>query len=242
MCVLIEAVPNAQTFYQMLSTNNHSFYRHDLIPVLFQIYGALYKIRDEFTHYDLHCGNVLLSELTDHYFSYTFKHENTEYTFNSMYMIKIIDYGHSHCEKSQSIIDQLCRNVPKLQRKRLCDPRSYDQTELKGYQYAVKNPRTDPNEQYLVFVERNRSTDLICLDEALEVNKKMLHHAAGLLEYKNRIKYDHQFCTPEIPDGYPRSINTVSDAFYMLRDLIVRGMYRMNHVPGWKVLKITVDL
>ena len=92
-------------------------------------------------------------------------------------------------------------------------------------------------------MERNRSTDLICLDEALEVNKKMLHHAAGLLEYKNRIKYDHQFCTPEIPDGYPRSINTVSDAFYMLRDLIVRGrdLYTTNPVTERKAIKITVN-
>ena len=79
-------------------------------------------------------------------------------------------------------------------------------------------------------------------NEVFGMNINMLHHALGLLDYKNRIKFDHKFSTPERQDGYPGSINTVSDAFYMLRDLIVRGMYRMNHVPGWKVLKITVDL
>ena len=71
----------------------------------------------------------------------------------------------------------------------------------------------------------------------------MLHHALGLLEYKNRIKLGYKFSTPERQDGYPCSINTVSDAFYMLRDLIVRGrdLYMTNHVTEQKALKITVN-
>ena len=75
------------------------------------------------------------------------------------------------------------------------------------------------------------------------MNINMLHHALGLLDYKNRIKFDHKFSTPERQDGYPGSINTVRDAFYMLRDLIVRGrdLYTTNPVTERKAIKITVN-
>ena len=65
MCVLIEAVPNAKTFYNTLKSNDSTFYQNDLIPVLFQVYGAIYKICNEFTHHDLHVSNILLTELTE---------------------------------------------------------------------------------------------------------------------------------------------------------------------------------
>ena len=88
MCILVEAVPNAKNFGDVLYEKNKSFYEYHLIPILFQIYGALYKIRNEFTHYDLHYNNILLTELPNCYFYYTFNHENIVYNFQSLYMIK----------------------------------------------------------------------------------------------------------------------------------------------------------
>ena len=97
-CILIETVPHAKGLWHYLTNNDDSFYMYSLIPVLFQVYGALNKLRDVFTHYDLHTDNVLLTILPGHYFSYTFHYNRTVYKFDSFFFKKIIDYGRSYCE------------------------------------------------------------------------------------------------------------------------------------------------
>ena len=112
ICILIEGIPKTNSLWKILIKKNIDFYQHNLIPVLFQVYGALHKIRNEFTHYDLHYDNILLTELPNNYFSYNFNTEKNVYNVHSKYMVKIIDYGRSYCAESQNIIKDLCENVP----------------------------------------------------------------------------------------------------------------------------------
>ena len=243
MCILVEAVPNAKNFGDVLYEKNKSFYEYHLIPILFQIYGALYKIRDEFTHYDLHYNNILLTELPNCYFSYTFHHENIVYNFQSLYMIKIIDYGHSYCAQSKQVIHDLCHNIPQLQNKRLCNPFSRDEFDLNGYTYGVFNSNfTSIDETCIVSVLRNKSTDLRCLYLVLNNHHEMMRYTHGLERYIFKIKYVYMYCTPEVPNGYPFHINTISDAFYMLRDLInINKHLYIIEEPLKCVLYVTVN-
>ena len=68
------------------------FTEKDLLYVLLQIYIPLMMLRHEFTHYDLHKGNVLLVRNKSPV-SFTFTVPQGSVTFSSNYTSKIIDYG-----------------------------------------------------------------------------------------------------------------------------------------------------
>ena len=240
ICILIEGVPNTKTLWNVLVKRNIHFYEHDLIPVLFQVYFTLHKIKDQFTHYDLHYDNVLLTELPNYYFNYTVNVGNNLYNIQCKYMIKIIDYGRSYCSESPNIIKELCRNVPQLQNKRLCNKYSYDTSALSGYYWGIRNPLNPYN---LITVLCNKSADLRLLYEVFTyINAiDMFDYPKGLRYYHKKLAYKSKNGTPELQNGYPAMINTVTDAFYMLLYLINRHihMYRMN---GSGLIPVNIDL
>ena len=241
-CILIESVPYANTLNNYLIADNPGrFYKHSLIPVLFQIYGALHKLRDVFTHYDLHTSNVLLTMLPGHYFSYTVQTNQNVYRFDSYFLIKIIDYGRSYCEKSERLIDDLCQTVPQLRDTRLCDPTKDDPANYHGYQYAVSNPR---NPVQTITVKNNKSSDLRCLNLILKYHeyRKNLHYTDGLGEYINKIYFESNYGTRERQNTYFRSgnnISTISDAFNMLCDLVERDRTRTTSDPYYDMTNKT---
>ena len=55
--LLIEHIKGAQTLRDKI--NMREFVSSDLIHSLFQVYFTLNALKDVFTHYDLHCQNVL---------------------------------------------------------------------------------------------------------------------------------------------------------------------------------------
>jgi len=61
---------------------------------IFQIYFALAVLRKNFTHYDLHSGNVIIYQpKPGHYIKYNYVFNDRTISFKSQYCIKIIDYG-----------------------------------------------------------------------------------------------------------------------------------------------------
>ena len=138
----------------------------------------------------------------------------------------------------------MCHNIPQLQNKRLCNPFSRDEFDLNGYTYGVFNSNfTSIDETCIVSVLRNKSTDLRCLYLVLNNHHEMMRYTHGLEKYIFKIKYVYMYCTPEVPNGYPFHINTISDAFYMLRDLINinKHLYIIKE-PLKCVLYVTVNL
>ena len=69
----------------------------------------------------------------------------------------------------------------------------------------------------------------------------MFDYPRGLKYYYNKLGYTDKKGTPELQNGFPNMINTVTDAFYMLLHLIKTHihMYRMNE-PG--LIPINIDL
>ena len=59
LCILIQHINNAPSFGNEL-TNSSNFRKYELLNALYQIYFTLSAIKTQFTHYDLHTGNVLI--------------------------------------------------------------------------------------------------------------------------------------------------------------------------------------
>jgi len=113
LCLLVESVHDPMTmadFSKMIqtwqpskvSTKDDPKYviRHyltfELPYVLYQIYYTLSALRESFTHYDLHRGNVLLYKVGPRsYITYNYhSHESGRtLTFQSQLLVKFIDYG-----------------------------------------------------------------------------------------------------------------------------------------------------
>jgi hypothetical protein len=112
--LLLEYVHNSCMLEEKLK--DRDFINNELIFVLFQIYYALFQLRDKFAHYDLHSANVLLySPYKDEYIRFRYHIDGKTYSFYSKYIVKLIDYGSSYTEQSLKIYNKLCKidNIPR---------------------------------------------------------------------------------------------------------------------------------
>ena len=102
--ILIQHVKNAETLFSKIKDTD--FLKNDLKHVLFQVYAALYCLRGNFTHFDLHANNILLQKpfptgvMEFHY---------DDIVFNSPYLVKIIDYGRSESSITPDVMHEVCK-------------------------------------------------------------------------------------------------------------------------------------
>ena len=102
--ILIQHVKNAESLLSKLQ--DVDFLKKDLMNVLFQVYSALYYLRGEFTHFDLHANNILLQKpFPDGVMEFHYG----DTVFHSPYIVKIIDYGRSECKYTPMILSELCK-------------------------------------------------------------------------------------------------------------------------------------
>jgi hypothetical protein len=94
--VLVQHIKNAKTFHDHFKSGDKPL--HELITILYQIYSVLSILSENFTHNDLHNGNVLLYTPTEGRFIRMNYHypDNSVVSFNTNYISKIIDYGMSY--------------------------------------------------------------------------------------------------------------------------------------------------
>jgi len=123
LAITIQYIKDAKRLDTMLE-KKEGFIDDDLINVLYQIYMPLSTIANEFTHYDLHKGNVVIYEpKKGYYIDYKYiLNDKTIVEFKSRYIAKIIDYGRSFFDdptnqdatgSSKSIKKIICENVIK---------------------------------------------------------------------------------------------------------------------------------
>jgi hypothetical protein len=224
IAILIQHINNALSFSQFirnaLAFTVPDFARKqyalsfEVFYILYQVYFVLDILKNEFTHYDLHTGNVLLYEPTkDGYITYHY-HLNSGKTiqFHSKYIAKIIDYGrcyyHADAEKnSKNTYDRICAI-------RECDPEC-------GENVGFKLLAPDTGKSYYKSSQtRNMSHDLrlayIVASNLLKINdNSVIPPNKSLLQ---RIVYEKRYGTPERENGpidakynIPAKINNVSD-------------------------------
>ncbi len=174
-----------------------------MVEILYQVYVALDYLKDVFTHYDLHGGNVLLYQLPKNQcVCIRYHHSNgTSTTIKTNYLVKIIDYGKSFFNDIESNISSLTvheilmRNENKSCRKA-------------GYFSFYESTGILP---YL----KNNSTDLRLV--------QILQKHVPEMKLMPTITYQNKYDTPEIHDSRNKQyINTVSDMRICL-ELFIHG-------------------
>lgn len=210
LSVLIQNIKDAKSLESMV--NNRYFSNNHLMHVLYQIYMTLSCVSNNFTHYDLHTGNVLLYEpVKGKYIEYHYHKNNHEIVFKSPYISKIIDYGRcffkdddnkNKLDSSKKIHKAVCEH-------KSCQP---DCGLSAGYSWLECNDII--NNHYICSTQRNSSHDLRLLH--------ILRSVYPQIPFFNKINYCNGFnyITPcegfgtieNTKRGFPDSINNVVDA------------------------------
>ena len=191
---------------------NPKFVQYDLIIVMFQLYAFLRIYQHVFTHYDVHAANVLLFQIPDTYFTYVYTHEDGgSLTFDSPFLVKIIDYGRAYCSSiSTSFRKLVCSQCTKC---------GYNN----GYMFLPS--------------KRNVSQDLHLLSMMHEIVQPYLKNAPYLKTF-HYLSKQVQFTgtdrtnTPEITTlgTHKNRIHNIEDAYRTLWSCVERFPYK--HIPN----------
>jgi hypothetical protein len=112
--VLIQHIKEASAIKDQLSRAIYTpFLKSDILYVLFIVYHALHSLSKNFTHYDLHDGNVLLyMPVKGKYIQYHYHNaDGSETTFYSPYIPKIIDYGRCFFDNGNTNSNKIYNNI-----------------------------------------------------------------------------------------------------------------------------------
>jgi hypothetical protein len=212
LCILVQHIANASNLDEM----SPEFYDTEFLNSLYQIYYTLSKISDDYTHYDLHTGNVLvyLPDSTK-YIQYMFHHSNGQtVSFKSRYLIKMIDYGRSYIEVATDKIKREVCLVPE------CDPQC-------GYSFGYNVYGTkSPN--YIHTWKSNKSHDLRLLS-ILKGDIRGMPALSGnpfvrqILDLLNKVVFKHTYGTKQLVNsGLPNKIANVNDAEIAFKELLLK--------------------
>ena len=209
----------------------------NLITTLHFIYEALNKLKDMFTHYDLHSDNVLLYKIpNDNYVEIIYHNTSKEYHVKSKYIPIIIDYGHSfiNCDEidrtinnSNQIFTTVCNNDINSNNP-VCDG-------ICGWDsgFFYNNPPNKGN-YYISSRMPNRSHDLKLLQSFRnEVDLSEIENESPYLkefsQFLYNVIYKEQYGTPELNTKEVGEINNVEQAAEGLRSIIqMRSFIEQN--------------
>jgi hypothetical protein len=92
--VLIEYVPNGISIEDLIQEKEFLLDAdYNIFCLLFQIYAVLVGLKDIYTHYDLHLGNIMVVKLPK---KVKILYKNLKIILYTQYIPVIIDYGRSH--------------------------------------------------------------------------------------------------------------------------------------------------
>jgi len=195
----------------------------ECIGILYQVYGVLGVIANEFTHYDLHDENVLLYTIPNNGYvtmRYIGNTPDTTIEFNTRYIAKVIDYGRCFTPESQHFYDNICR---------LCPPNCGNSA---GYEWF--HPKISKSNYYIASNIRNVSHDLRLaktLSDYVIANRSSPPLTSDLQHLLRTVIYDTRYGTPEISPGQgvsTRSIHNVIEMKRALENLINSTKYKEN--------------
>jgi hypothetical protein len=101
--VLIQHIKNPLSFHTYINNMNEFEINVELPTLLYQLYEPLSRLANEFTHHDLHTTNVFLYTIPNGKcvrMNYIDQNGTVLSTFLTRYIVKIVDYGRSYCDKT----------------------------------------------------------------------------------------------------------------------------------------------
>ena len=213
LCILVQHIANASTLDEMPP----DFYDTEFLNSLYQIYYTLSKISDDYTHYDLHTGNVLVYlPDTTKYIQYVFHHsDGSTVSFKSRYLIKMIDYGRSYIVDATDKVKQDICLVPE------CSPQC-------GYSVGY-NVNGTKSPQYIHTWKSNKSHDLRLLSILKDDITGMYVLYANpfvrqILAVLNKVSFKKMYGTPQaVKSGLPNKIVNINDAEIAFKELLLKS-------------------
>ena len=156
------------------------FFKIEFINCLYQLYYSLFILAKNFTHYDLHLGNVLYYRpKKDGYITFFYHHINNKITtFSTQYIVKIIDYGRCYFydkttnTSSISLLNELCAT-------KQCNPNC---GERFGFNWLNKS--STPRNYFISSKVNNKSHDLRYL---YETNRKLNKLHIDIKDYNSSV-------------------------------------------------------
>ena len=95
-CILIQHLKDSLELGTWVRQNKGDFANKEMMSIFYILYFSLRLLVGQFTHYDLHAGNVLLYRPSETgYINYVFHENKRVVKFKCRFIPKIIDYGRS---------------------------------------------------------------------------------------------------------------------------------------------------
>lgn len=229
LCLLIQHFDRFYSFEDIFY-NNYDIIKYDMYNILYQAYYGLCTLGANYTHYDLHDGNVFLYKPfeDDTCILMRYHRNNQVFEFKSEYIVKIIDYGRNYFYNGKISSQQIIKNICKLPE---CAP---DCGKYVGYN-VIKGSINDPsfNFYWIDPTKPNLSHDLRFANSI----KDILIPALYSFEFKTT------YGTPEDMTGDKDNVKNIFD----LRDFLEEIMLSYNPLKNekkyatWKVAA-TMDI
>jgi hypothetical protein len=221
------------------------FYKYEIIPILFQVYMPLRMLRKQFTHYDLHTGNIMLYKPDKNkyiHYHYIDNKSGNSISFYSQYVVKIIDYGRSYFNNGSTNSEDIYKTICD---EKQCDPKC-------GSRYGLSylktgSSRRQERKNYITTGKSNQSHDLRLLHILIsdyENVKKDLGHPIYWMEMLLKTKYSTDYGTKENKTKEHKNgiINNVTDAFSMLKSIFMDDQIKQFMDAGYNSMTKLGDM
>ena len=222
----IQYLENVSSLFETLITNKKQNIFFYICTYLYQVYAPLAVLSDEFTHYDLHTGNVLIYKADSNKYTKMIYHypDKTKVEFNTDGIAKIIDYGRCYFKyndtiNSKEFIDILEYNMNLYMRKNPtkrkinsnnCGYTSFSERFKKSF--------------YIDSRTRNKSHDLRLVKNVNDIYQHYTKQTMFNIEYKK------EYGTPEVSQNtyinIGDKIRNVNDMHAELREMLMADDFK----------------
>jgi len=229
LAILIQYLKNIKSLYAF--SREPFFIQDELMGALFQLYYPLARLKDTFTHYDLHLENVYIYQpVAGKYIQYHYYISGTRAVrFKSSYLLKIIDYGRSFFR------DDTGTNAKQIYEEELCqdamdcnDPATTGRCgENVGFSWLKKLGPQPAQQFYISSQKKNISHDLLPLKRIADSHARNNRLTPELADLVQKVIYTGEYGTAELTEsGYPHAIYNVEDAMKCIMAEMVTKKYR----------------
>jgi len=213
--ILIQDIDNPISLKELLEENfNENFMNFNLLYILIQVYYPLAMLANEFTHYDLHLSNVLIYKLPENqHIEYEFTDsDNNTFSFNTKYIVKIIDYGRSFFRDSDTnnsltIYTKLCE-ISDCSKQHKSYYRDKKCGSAYGFTWLLNTTIANLEGTYYIdSTKRNMSHDLLLVDIIIhsryEYDQKPRLYTKVKSEYYNKMSTEIKALFDNVIYGEP---------------------------------------
>lgn len=215
-CVLVQHLNNVRSLHDM-RTKYYEEFKSDAFSSLYQVYYALNMLKDKFTHYDLHGGNVLVykpfgTQKKYIRMRYHYGDGKPMVEFKTEYIVKIIDYGRCFVDingfTTNDFMDKVCK---------ACKPNCGDEDGYRMIQ-GSKNVKNISAKRGLDPTKLNNSQDLRLVENANFWNSILSSDSIP----KMSVTYESEYSTlPASGNGSLGDIKSVVDMHDYLREHVM---------------------